>query len=747
MSEILKSRADVTDNDTNKPFVCFEKKDEAGNYEEFTYEEYDSLIMSEENTIAYIADPVTHELKHITKRGMEMFGLDETEDYIGKKCYKILQNRERPCPYCTNMFLREGEKYIWEHFNERTCHWVAAEDTLIRINGRQYRLEVARDIQEQKAKMRRLADRLSVEDILLDCVRALTLEADTEKAFACFLERLGRYYRGARAYIFEFDLKKSMMSNTHEWCSPTVAPKKEYLQNLPLVGVDKWIKAFETEGVFYANAADNDGDISPDTLKIMAHRGINSILVAPLYIDNHIVGFLGVDEPSSSEHNHTLLKATTNFVVEELKKHHLIKQLERTSYTDTLTGLYNRNKYLEALEHLDMHTPQSLGVVYIDVNGMKKVNDSYGHVHGDSILVDVAGILKSYDSRHSYRIGGDEFVLLASDISKDDFRKLLGELNRRFDNSPNCDVSIGHVWADGHFDINAVIAQADEQMYAEKQSYYRSALIGRKGEIRTGMASEVLREIEKGNFMVYYQPQLNIAEGELIGAEALIRKKNDNGEIIPPDKFIPYYELEGVIRHVDLFVFRETCIAMRKWMKEGFAPKISVNMSRVTLMETNIAEYLKALCAQYEIDPKYITLEVTESISKLGHEQLQDLFKSLTQSGFTISLDDFGSKYSNLSILNDLDFSTVKLDKTLVDQLVSNGKSRSIMRSIIQMCRDIHVGHVLAEGVETGEQLELLSKYGCEYCQGYYFSRPLPLDKFEEFIREMAKQNKVKNYE
>lgn len=698
------------------------------------YEDYDSLIISQDRAISYIADLETYDLLHLNRSGMATFHLNGPEDYLGKKCYEVLQGRSAPCPFCTNDRLKPGETLCWEHYNDIMQRWISAEDRLVEIDGRNYRLETARDVHDQKMKMQRLADKLSVEEVLLDCIRALTFETDYTKAFNCFLERLGRYYRASRAYIFEFDLENQTMSNTHEWHSPNLCSTRDKLQNLPLAQIERWLSRFQKDGEFFISM-DEMNSAEPSEYEIFQMADIKSLLAAPLMLDGKIVGYLGVDDPSNALNDLTLLRAAAGFVIEELRKYRLVRDLEYASYTDTLTGVYNRHKYREVLHRFETESPKSLGVMYADVNGMRTLNDSYGNHYGDRILKDVSNILKECGPENVYRIGGDEFVLLFANMDKQEFQDKALQLKQKLESNQSCDVSLGCVWTEGEINVSAQITQADEMMYAEKQTYYQEVL-NKDKTARMGIFNEVAKEVEDRQFLVFYQPQLDLKTGKVIGAEALVRKKGSDGQIISPDKFIPYYELEGVIRHVDLFVFREVCAAMQDWQKKYPGLKISVNLSRVTLMEPNIVKHLSDLCKQYHVDPSHITLEVTESISKISHDQLQNLFVEFTNCGFTISLDDFGSKYSNLSILNDLNFNTVKLDKTLVDKLVDNQKSRLIMCDIIQMCRDIRVSHVLAEGIETSDQLALLQGYQCEYGQGYLFAKPLSLDAFQTFLQD-----------
>ena len=703
-----------------------------------TREKYDSLLMDHGNFICYISNIETYEVLHLTRAAMNLYGLDFPEQYAGKKCYELLQGLNAPCPFCTNQKLNYGEKYCWEHHNEKLNRWLSVSDTLIQINGHPCRMETATDITEQKDEMSQLSEKLSIESVLVKCVRILAHEKNLKDAIYHFLETIGQFYQAKRAYIFEFDANSQVMDNTFEWCAGDVSAEINNLQGIPVAYVTDWIKMFEEKGGFYISSLHKDLDPSEADYRILNNQGIESLLAAPIIKDDKIVGFLGVDDPGDNSKNFTLLHAASDFIIEELEKRRLMGELEYASYTDLLTGLKNRNQYIKTLQEYSRNIPETLGVIFIDINGMKKLNDTYGHSFGDYVIKRVACILQEHMEDNVFRIGGDEFIALCTNTSKRTFEKKAIKLRQEFDSDRDCDVSIGCSWRAGELDINNQIFQADELMYAEKQSYYRSVLCsGRMA--RTGMASEVLQELTDNRFVVFYQPQFHIKNRQIIGAEALVRKMDEDGTLVPPDRFIPFYELEGVIRHVDLFVLETVCKNIKKWLEDDISLRISVNFSRVTLMEPNIVKTIMDICSRYRTPTASITIEVTESISKMDHVQLRALVHDLTKAGFTISLDDFGSKYSNLSILTALDFNEIKFDKTLVDELEQNQKSRVVMQNSIHICKDLQNTHSIAEGIETRGQLDLLADYACDYGQGFYFSRPLTLEQFTDLLMEQKK--------
>ena len=694
---------------------------------------FERLIINQQNLVAYATDTDTNEIIYMTQAAASLYGFEHVQDTYGKKCYELIQGLDSVCPFCTNSKLVPGQPYHWEHYNEKLQMCFDITDILVMYEGKYCRLEIARDVTAQKEKFDRVSNRLTVEETLVDCIQTLSSEADVNAAVNRFLEIIGRFYAADRAYIFEY--RKNQIKNTFEWCAPNIKPQLDLLQEIPIEYIRDWNHKFELDGEFFITSLDRDLEVDSPDYRILKDQGIESLAAAPLKKNGQIIGFLGVDNPMESTGDLSLLRSVCSFVLEEMERRRLIQNLELFSYTDLLTGLQNRNSYIKMLDRLSHQTLRSLGVIYIDINGMKKINDSNGHKYGDRVIKKVADILKSRVENSAYRVGGDEFTVICADIGKQDFQTLTEKLIRDFDRNKEYDVSIGHTWKEGNVSVDEEILKADDLMYAEKQRYYHAVLQGDR-MARAGIATELLRDIADHRFGVYYQPQICLKTGRVMGAEALVRKWSKRGTLILPDRFIPHYERERVICHLDLFVFETVCADWQNWKRQGIDTHISSNFSRVTLMASDIVTQIKQICRKYEVPAEKITIEVTESISKLEPQQLIDLMNQIVAEGFSVSLDDFGSKYSNLSILTTLDFNEIKFDKSLVDKLSSDAKSRIVMKNTMQICRELPMTRSLAEGIETVEQLDLLHQYHCDYGQGYYFAKPMSAESFLELLKK-----------
>lgn len=435
-------------------------------------EQYNSLIVKEQEMICYIADIQTYEMIYISDAAMELYHLNHPDEYKGQKCFQLLQGLNSPCIFCSNCSLKKGEKYCWEHFNEKLQRWMAVEDTLVEVDGRLCRMEIARDVTEQKNKLSQLSVKLTVEETLVKCVETLVNEGDLNIAVNRFLEIIGCYYDADRSYIFETEFDKQIIQNSFEWCASGISKEIQNLQEVPMMCVDNWIEKFESTGEFFITSLNDELDHNELEYHILEAQGIKSLAAVPFKKDGRITGFLGIDNPKVNLDNWVLLHSVVNFIMEELEKRRLIQKLEYASYTDMLTGLKNRNEYIRVLQGLNTKTVQALGVIYVDINGLKATNDRYGHEAGDAVIIRAANILREQMGTPVFRIGGDEFVVLCEDIDRNIFEEKAQSLRDAFRQAEDCDVSIGSAWKEGAVVAEEEVMRADALMYTEKKIYY-----------------------------------------------------------------------------------------------------------------------------------------------------------------------------------------------------------------------------------------------------------------------------------
>ncbi len=402
------------------------------------------------------------------------------------------------------------------------------------------------------------------------------------------------------------------------------------------------------------------------------------------------------------------------------------------TYHDGLTGLLNRKAYKEYIEEKRYNPANNAGVVFLDTNGLKEINDIQGHFAGDELLIKTAEILeKHFDSDLIYRISGDEFVVVSENTNRAYFENKIEAIHK--DISDNEDLAaVGSFFQEGKGDVEQMVKRAEKIMRVAKQNYY-IANQNQESKHRPAILKSFIEDLENGRYEMYLQPKAKISDINIIGAEALVRKTDENGKIIAPIKFVPALEKERLVSKLDFFMLEEVCQLIDKWNKDGVRDiKISVNMSRVTLAEPDYIKQVFSITDKYDIRASQLEFEITESEETMDNHSLEDIVKDLKKAGFGVSLDDMGTEYSSLRMLPMEGIDTVKLDRSFVLQ-IDNKQGAILIKHVIEMCHDL--GQIcIAEGVEDHHTRKALEDMGCDMYQGYLLAKPIPVTEFEQLI-------------
>lgn len=691
--------------------------------------------INEISELIYVSDIENYDLLFVNEAGKKTF---QIEDIQGLKCYKALQNLDAPCPYCTNRLLKPGENYSWEITNPVTKRHYMLKDRLIEWEGRSARLEIAFDMTLLENEKLKLQHALDTENKVMECIQILYQGHDLNKDIPVVLENIGKFLGGERTYIFSFKGDKTY--NEFEWCAPGVTPQKEYLQGVPLSIYERWMELFKKQECIVIEDLEVYKNSSPLEYEALAEQGIRSLVVAPMERDKDLVGCLGVDNPPADKlwNIGSLLQTLCYFILLAYRRAENEQQLSQLSFHDTLTSFYNRNRYIQDLEALG-NSEGSVGIVYLDVNGLKEVNDKFGHDSGDRLLVETAGrIRKAFGQADCYRVGGDEFVVVYKDVSQEQFEENVEALKRSFKWDAQCNAAIGSEWAKESHSIRQIVERADARMYEDKKEFYRKNKSTNRyrhhdDEVLQLADPEVLQEeISRRQFVIYLQPKISSSDRTAVGAEALIRYQSRDGSLVLPGNFLPLLEESRSISLIDFYVFECICARLRRWSQEGRkGVPVSVNFSRYSLVQPSFIETLKETCRKYEISPTCLEIEITESVRDVEGVDLENLIVRLRQEGFGVTIDDFGTEYANLALLSAVDFDVLKLDRSMVKDIINNPKAQAIIKSIADICKSMDI-QLVAEGIEEEEQLEALRSCGVELVQGFLFSRPIPIEEYEK---------------
>lgn len=694
-------------------------------------------LLNEISELVYVSDPETYELLFVNQTGCQKLHL---ENYKHKKCYEVLQGKTSPCEFCTNDRLCDDNFYTWEFTNPSIGRHFLLKDKIIQWRGKTARMEIAFDITELELQKQELKNMLDVQTLITNCVRMLYAVDNLDQTINAVLTQIGEFLVSDRAYVFE--IKDELMNNTHEWTAPGISPQLEKLQQLDLSLISDWLPFFEKNDCIIIDDVEQLQKTNPAAYATLHAQEITSLIAAPIFLDNKLAGYIGIDNYDSEKIKNSsyLLLSMSIFLSYAIRHRNHVDMLHRLSYHDLLTNALNRNAFMDVLSQFRPGQYASAGIIYIDINGMKEINDFYGHHQGDKILITtVAKVFNLFKPDELFRIGGDEFVIITYDLTETDFYEKFNLLRNIFCKKTNLPFSIatGSCWVKSPSDLNSLLQQADSAMYTDKKKFYygkekTSRYRHNLDDILNLANYSALQEaLTAGQFCIYFQPKISLDTEEFIGSEALIRYINQAGEIIAPNNFIPILEEARLIKMLDLYVFEEVCKQINIWKERKLRVKpVSINLSRSTLSYHFLADQLLALITKHNIDISLLELEVTETAEVDNQLVFSQALEKLKEYGFSISIDDFGVRNASLSLFTTINFDILKLDRSLVKTLAQNQKARILIRSLAVICSDLGI-KLIAEGVETLEQLDILKELRCNEVQGYLFSKPLPLNDFE----------------
>lgn len=587
---------------------------------------------------------------------------------------------------------------------------------------------------------------LSVEKKLLDCIENLVMNDDFTAAVNSVLTTILEYYDADRTYIFEFQWKENLTRNTYEICRDGISPQIENLQTVPVDVVARWVDSFEDQEqntIIFIGDVDALKDDPTHRLEYdcLHPQGIKSLIAVPIFINGKLHGFLGIDNPRSHMDALTLLTQLTYIIANELQKRLLTEALTKKSYQDPLTGLNNRLAYDEMLDHL-RGKEFPVGVGFLDINGLKWINDTLGHDMGNKVIQKICTILNEHiEQQYIYRISGDEFVMIWPDVDYKVFMSAAKKLEAALFAEKNI-ASFGFVWGKEE-DTGIAVRKAEKAMQTAKNKFY--AANAELKDSRPGYLDALLQEFRDSTFIPYLQPLYSIQYNRVYGAEVLVRKIDPHGNIQTPVEFISIMECEHMISMVDFTMLRQSCELIQKWKPVWPDIVLNVNFSRNTLMEPDFLERIDQILSETGADPAQLIFEITESSQNIQLESLCSLLDEVKQRGISLAIDDLGTEAACLEMLYLPQISVAKIDKSLIDKAEHIDREQLVIRHLVDLCHDLNM-RCVAEGIETDSQIELLKKLGCDKLQGYKIGKPmLPEDFLRQFGESALYKNKEKN--
>lgn len=437
------------------------------------------------------------------------------------------------------------------------------------------------------------------------------------------------------------------------------------------------------------------------------------------------------------------------------------EELRRRAFIDPLTGLPNRmlfeDRLLHAMQRYDRdddsrarREPCKLAVLFVDLDGFKPINDMLGHAVGDEVLKEAARRLRTAtrDSDTVARIGGDEFVLLAEDVS--DVADCASLANRVIQvlaqplevqgHQVTLSGSVGVALYPEHGDRMKLVQNADAAMYTAKRAGGNTYALfeSRMNEglqEQLSLQHDLRHALERGELQLHYQPKIDARLGRLQGVEALLRWHHPTRGMVGPNVFIPIAERFGLINGLGNWVIEESCRQMRVWADEGLSMNVAINLSVHQLRTEELVPRIESALARYQVMPSQLLCEITESVAMEDIESTQRAFEALSRIGVYLSIDDFGTGYSSLSYLRQLPARQLKIDRSFVADIEVRPDARAIVGAVIQLAHQLGL-RVVAEGVETEGQRDILLVLQCDELQGYLLARPMAVEALDDWLQK-----------
>ncbi|MGD2054597.1 MAG: EAL domain-containing protein [Gammaproteobacteria bacterium] len=428
------------------------------------------------------------------------------------------------------------------------------------------------------------------------------------------------------------------------------------------------------------------------------------------------------------------------------------RKVELLAYRDTLTNLPNRLLFADRLEHsIDRAARhrESMALLLVDMDDFKLVNDSFGHDAGDK-LIKAVGELLSRSLRRAdtvARLGGDEFAVIVEGIDgvedaisiADNLSTILEHNVRLEDQETFTGASIGiAIYPDDGDDSRTLLKNADTALFRAKEKgrhcfqFYKPEMSVNAME-RLELENSMRKALDEDQFVVYYQPTIDIHKNEIVGVEALLRWEHPDKGIIKPNDFVPLAEDCGLIVPIGEKLIRTAARQIKAWKDEGFENQnVSINIAPRQFRDMDIVALFKEVMHENELDGSYFTVEVVESVLIDSESEVESVLKSLSGMGMTIALDDFGTGFASLAYLKDFPVDIVKIDRIFVEGTPDSRENTAIVEAIAGVTRGLRL-RLLAEGIENERQLQMLKGLGCQLGQGYYWSKALPADQYEQF--------------
>lgn len=669
-------------------------------------------------------------------------------DYRGKKCYEVLQGRKTPCPFCTNQLLSREQFYVWKQHDDSTGREFIRRDKLVSWEGRTVRLEIITDVTKPGRMADVMGEILECQNLITGCLQCFISYEGLGGAFQRILCLIRDFYQADRAAFAFFGSQGEFPRFLEEGNKNTSGLLCSLRQDMPT----EWVRLFEGGRQIYLPDTEGWRKKNPEISRYLSGKGIRTLCFTPLMADGELKGVLELCNMRTHKKDLNLLNTVSLHVEAQLLKEQARREAERALYYDLVTGYRSFEWFKPEAERLIRENPGcKYSFWYGDLKNFKYINDVFGYDEGNRILQYLADWMEENtgDGEAFTRVSADNFCMLLRyrevrdlEVRFENLKQRLAEYAWRTGLQYNLEVAVGVYLLERNEAHLSVEEMQDRANIAQKSIKRRSGsgFSIYSEEMRSKILSDLALEAElrssmdNQEFVLYIQPQISLKPeqtGSLVKAEVLVRWMRDGKIYAMPGDFIPLFEQNGMIAELDYHIFEKACGYLRE-LNERYGERVclSVNVSRVTLMRPGFVSQYCETKKRYGIGSGQIELEFTENMAVDDYRRFRSIIKELRGYGFLCAMDDFGTGHSSLNVLKNLPIDALKLDRLFFAPAEDENRGRAVIESVFYMARKLGISTV-AEGIEHENQVEMLRKWGCDYVQGFLYSRPVPAKEFE----------------
>lgn len=568
------------------------------------------------------------------------------------------------------------------------------------------------------------------QEIAFNCAVSMLNSRSLKASMEKVLRHLGLYHHASRLYVLALSEERQTVTMLYEWVSRQKYSIRHIMSGMQLEKFPLLLRCLKEKApVTIKSSGQVFGTHEAGTFWYYT--------IFPLLSRDEITGFLCMENAREHPEEHALITRLLPLMKQEQQRYRHSLPEQSPLIQNSLSRLPNLHAYLDTIDSLSSDIYSSMGVLSLDIPNFSAINGNQGFEQGRDMLSHVAETLFDvFGKAFIFRTWDAEFVVLYPNTIMEVFvsrcTRVRTMLQRRYPGQ----IRVGHTWSDGIYTSKNLVKEARSIMYCEnvREDPGERLVFLDENRFDTRTAAS------KDNLIAYFQPKIDMRDGSLAGAEALVRGVDKSGQIIPPGQFIETLEKNGTIRELDLIMLEKVMEQLSQWKRNGFpALNVSINISRFTLFNPTTLASILAIQSRFpDVSPEQIEFEITETAGDIEKATLASVIDSFQNYGLRFDLDDFGSHYANMSVFSSIRFHAIKLDRSLINGLPGNEISRMLVENIVQICKNFDM-RCVAEGVETRQQEAALLEAGCIYAQGFYYARPLPPRKFEEqYLKKKA---------